>query len=195
MSTIHRFRPAIPAIVAMLMVALSAPLAVSAEEQVIADEQVLVAEDQVPALAPVAGPSWDETSGYYSVEASRAVIGHLAASTTQVPSDVRWAPARAIAPGSSVEATRVLVAQQALQFPNLGSMQEEALLAVVAAAPSWDATSGYGAVEASRATIGHPATSTTGEAAHLAQFRAVELSLSRYLGAEQPVTPSCDVVA
>ena len=56
------------------------------------------------------------------------------------------------------------------------------LLAPVAS-PSWDETSGYGAVEANRATIGHPATSTTGEGA-LAQFRAVELFLSRFLGAD-----------
>jgi hypothetical protein len=33
-------------------------------------------------LAPVAAPSWDETSGYRSVEASRATIGHPAASTS-----------------------------------------------------------------------------------------------------------------
>ncbi len=56
---------------------------------------------------------------------------------------------------------RVLAAQQALQSPDLGSLQEEALFAVVAAGSSWDETSGYGSVEASRATIGHPATSTT----------------------------------
>jgi hypothetical protein len=94
-----------------------------------------------------AAPSWDESSGYGSVEASRAAASTLVASV---------------------------------------------------AAPSWDETSGYGSVEASRATIGHPAGITTqvpadvrwapaaestGEAELLAQFRAVELSLSRYLGA------------
>jgi hypothetical protein len=52
-------------------------------------------------LAPVAAPSWDETSGYRSVETSRATIEHSAASTTQVPADVRWAPAGSIAPDSS----------------------------------------------------------------------------------------------
>jgi hypothetical protein len=90
-------------------------------------------------------------------------------------------------------AARALAAQHALQTGDIGSMQEERLLAIVAAAPSWDttsgygsveasraaasallapvaspswdATSGYGAVEASRATIGHPATSTTGDGA------------------------------
>jgi hypothetical protein len=105
-----------------------------------------------------AGPSWDQTSGYESVEASRAAIGHATSNTSeeaallaQVPADVRWAPARAIAPGSPAEASRVLAAEQALQSPDLGSMQEEALLAVVAASSSWDETSGYGAVEAARA--------------------------------------------
>jgi hypothetical protein len=110
-------------------------------------------------LAPVAAPSWDEISGYRSVETSRATIGHLAASTsastTQVPADVRWAPVRAIAPESSVEGSRVRTAQQALRSPDLGSLQEEALLAVVGTGSSWDQTSGYASVEASRATIGH----------------------------------------
>jgi hypothetical protein len=91
---------------------------------------------------------------------------------------------------------QALAAQEALQSQDLGSMQEERLLAIVAAAPaaapSWDETSGYGAVEASRATIEYPATSTTSEADLLAQFRAVELALSRYLGAEQQL-PSCAV--
>ena len=86
-----------------------------------------------------AAPSWDETSGYSSVEAGRAA---------------------------------------------------NALLAH--AGPSWDETSGYGAVEVSRATIGHPAASTSSEAELLAQFRATELALSRYLGAEQQL-PSCAV--
>ena len=63
-----------------------------------------------------------------------------------------------------------------------------------ACSPSWPprppgtTTSGYGAVEASRATIGHPTTSTIGEAELLAQFRAVELSLSRNLGVDQQVS-------
>jgi hypothetical protein len=143
-------------------------------------------------LAIVAGaPSWDATSGYGSVEASRAANAlpvAPAAITTQVPAEVRWAPVRAIAPELSAEATRALAAQLALQSGDIGSMQEDRLLAIVAAgsswdetsgygaveasratnallapvaAPSWDETSGYRAVEASRATIGHPATSTT----------------------------------
>ena len=41
-------------------------------------------------------------------------------------------------------------AQQALLAGNLGSLQEEHILAMVAASPSWDATSGYASVEASR---------------------------------------------
>jgi hypothetical protein len=59
-------------------------------------------------LAPVAGPSWDETSGYASVEASRAVIGHPATSTTQVPADVRWAPAGTIDRAGVIEASHAV---------------------------------------------------------------------------------------
>jgi len=83
-----------------------------------------------PLLAP-AGPTWDATSGYGAVEASRATIGSPATSTSAVQ-------------------TRVLAAQRALQGGDLGSLQEEALLAVVSAGQSWDETSGYGSLEASR---------------------------------------------
>jgi hypothetical protein len=122
----------------------------------------------IVAAAPVAAPSWDETSGYGAVEASRAANALPAAP----------------AASTTAEETRALTAQRALQTYDLGSLQEEALLAVVATGSSWDQTSGYGSVEASRATIGHPATSTTDESALLAQFRAVELALSRSLGAD-----------
>src|SRR5215204_674960 len=81
-------------------------------------------------LAP-AGPTWDATSGYGAVEAGRATIAYPATSTSAVQ-------------------TRVLAAQQALQGGDLGSLQEEALLAVVSAGQSWDEMSGYGVVEAIR---------------------------------------------
>jgi hypothetical protein len=221
MSTTKRSRTAISVFAAMFTVALSTPLMVHAEDQIIG------AEDQVIALAPVAGPSWDETSGYGAVEASRATIGHPAPTTTVeqsrmaaaqralLTSDIgsmqeesllaivaapswdetsgygsveasRAANALPAAPAESTTAdeTRAFAAQQALQSHDLGSLQEEALLAVVATGSSWDETSGYGSVEASRGTIGHPATSTTDETALLAQFRAVELALSRSLGAD-----------
>jgi hypothetical protein len=63
-------------------------------------------------------------------------------------------------------AARALTAQRALLTGDIGSMQEEHLFAIVAAAPSWDATSGCGSVEASRAANGllaAPATSTAAE--------------------------------
>jgi hypothetical protein len=135
-------------------------------------------------LAVPAMPSWDETSGYGSVEAIRAAAAEpLVASdvtTSQVPPDVRWAPAVVTAPaptaGANSEATavyealnygpsvdpggvpsvgpsRVDIALKALASGDIGGMQEEALLAVVASAKAWDATSGYGAVEASRAVV------------------------------------------
>jgi hypothetical protein len=55
-------------------------------------------------LAPFASSSWDDTSGYGSVEASRAANALQAqpgAVTTQVPADVRWAPARALVTGAA----------------------------------------------------------------------------------------------
>jgi hypothetical protein len=55
--------------------------------------------------------------------------------------------------GDDVWGTRALAAQHALQSGDIGSMQEDRLLAIVAAAPSWDETSGYGAVETNRASI------------------------------------------
>jgi len=196
--------------------------ALAAERALLTGDIGSMQEEHLLAIV-AAAPSWDATSGYGAVEASRATIGHPAAGTTQVPADVRWAPEGLFAPESSVEARRVLAAQQALQSQDLGSLQEGALLAVVAAGSSWDQTSGYGSVEASRAAIGHPADRTASEqtrvlaaqqallstdlgslqedaltavvdasldgapaptsAELLAQFRAIELSLSRYLGA------------
>ena len=80
-------------------------------------------------LAPVAVTAEDEVAGLALVAAPAAV-------------------------GTSVDevrATRTLAAQNALQSGDIGSMQEDRLLAIVGASPSWDETSGYGAVEASRA--------------------------------------------
>jgi hypothetical protein len=83
-------------------------------------------QDQVLVAAP-AGPSWDDTSGYGAVEANRAAHAvplAPATITTQVSADVRWAPLR---------------------------MVVNALGPLAAAATVWDESSGYGAVEASRA--------------------------------------------
>jgi hypothetical protein len=160
MSTIQRFRNMVLGIVALLTLALVAPIAVHAEEQVLGDEQVLSVDEQVPALASAAAASWGETSGYNAVEAARA-----------------------------------LAAQHALQTGDIGSMQEEWLYAIVAA-PSWDETSGYGSLEAGRAeTVEYeaPAAGASDEAALRAQFRAVEVSLSHSLGAEQLEILSCAV--
>jgi hypothetical protein len=175
MSTIHRSRSLVFGIATVFALTLLAPVAVTAEEEVadlapvaapavvgtsvedVRATRVLAAEQglergdlgsmQEEALFAIvaAAPSWDESSGYGSVEASRAANAMPAAPTT----------------GTSAEQTRVLAAQQALQSQDLGSVQEEALIMVVAAGQSWDQTSGYGSVEASRATIGHPVASTT----------------------------------
>jgi hypothetical protein len=163
MSTIHRSRPVVSAFAALLMLALSAPIAVQGQ-------------DQDLALAPVLAASWDETSGYGTVEAIRAepdVYVVPGAGTT----------ADAASGSGSVAANRVLNAQHALQADDLGSMQEEALAAIVAPGASWDETSGYGAVEASRATIGHPTASTTNQANRV--FAAERALLSHDLGSMQ----------
>jgi hypothetical protein len=120
MSVIRRFRTVVSTVAAVLTFALAAPIAVNA------DDEGIAVEKQVLAAAPAA-PSWDERSGYGSVEASRAANALAALSvliTSQVSSDVRWAPEQAL---------------------------EHAMDPLVTAAIAWDETSGYGAVEASRA--------------------------------------------
>jgi hypothetical protein len=70
MRTIHRSRTVFSAFVAVLAFALVAPIAVNA------DDEVVTTDEQVLAPAP-AIPSWDETSGYGSVEASRSELSAL----------------------------------------------------------------------------------------------------------------------
>jgi hypothetical protein len=163
MSKIHRSRPAISAFAAVLMLTVSAPIAVHGQ-------------DEDLALAPVPAASWDETSGYGAVEAIRAepdVYVVPGAGTT----------ANAASGSGSVQLNRVSIVQHALQADDLGSLQEAALAAIVAPGASWDETSGYGAVEASRATIGHPAVSTTNQANRV--FAAERALLSHDLGSLQ----------
>jgi hypothetical protein len=173
-------------------------------------------EDQAIALAP-AGPSWDETSGYGSVESSRAAISAMSWDDTSGYGSVEsnragYVPATAIEP-TGVDSRRVNTAVYALLTGDLGSLQEEALAAIVAAAIAWDDTSGYGSVEASRAaysplaeadavTSQVPAdvrfapdvTAADVEAFRIerqAEFRSIEHELSGALGAEQPHLQSC----
>ena len=143
MFTSHHSRTAISAFVTVLTLALSAPSAVPAQEQVIADEQVLAAEERAPALAP-AVPSWDESSGYGVVEASRAAASVLLASGS-APS---WDDTSRY---GSVEASRAELST--MVSGEVVSGQEQVLAMVAVAAKSWDETSGYGSVEASRATM------------------------------------------
>src|SRR4051794_19133381 len=144
MSTSRRTRITIPTIGAVLLFALAAPIAVNADE-------VIAAEEQVLAAAPAA-PSWDETSGYGAVEASRATASVL------------WAPVAG--PGwdetsgyGSVEASRANVS--ALLSGEVMSGQEHALTLAAVAATMWDETSGYGSVEASRAAASRLRTPAT----------------------------------
>jgi hypothetical protein len=154
MSTIHRFRPAVSVLVTVLTFALSAPITVHAEEQVVAEEQILAADEQIPALAAVAGPSWDESSGYGSVEASRAAIGHDDGVSEYGPTGHEASAAMGLSWDEmsgygSVEASRAEVS--ALLSGELISGRDQALAFAAAAAMLWDETSGYGSVEASRA--------------------------------------------
>jgi hypothetical protein len=154
MSTIHRFRPAVSVLVTVLTFALSAPITVDAEEQVVAEEQIVAAEEQVPALAPVAGPSWNESSGYGSVEASRAAIGHDDGVSDYGPTGHEASAAMGLSWDEmsgygSVEASRAEVS--ALMSGELISGRDQALAFAADAAMLWDETSGYGSVEASRA--------------------------------------------
>src|SRR5829696_10554330 len=139
MYTSYHTRTVFSVFVAVFAIILAAPIAVNAQDQVIADEQVLVAENQAPALAPSV-PSWDESSGYGSVEASRAAASALLAPVA----GSSWDETSGY---GSVERSRAEMT--ASLSGELISGQEQA--AALAAAMSWDEMSGYGAVEASRA--------------------------------------------
>ena len=105
MSKIHRSRPAISAFAAVLMLTVSAPIAVHGQ-------------DEDLALAPVPAASWDETSGYGAVEAIRAepdVYVVPGAGTT----------ANAASGSDSVEAIRLSIVQHALQASDLGSCKRK----------------------------------------------------------------------
>jgi len=124
MHTMFRSRMSSFGIVAVLVGTLVAPMAAAAEGEVLA-------------MAPAA-PSWDDASGYGSVEASRAAIG--AATSWEGTSGYR-----------SVEATRVLIAERALLAGDLGSMQEQRLAELVTASTAGAPIDSYDSVEASRA--------------------------------------------
>jgi hypothetical protein len=159
MPTNHRFRIGHLGITTLLACTLGAPIAANAEEQDVA-------------MAPAPGPTWDETSGDTSVEASRTAASDVYA----LPADDT--AGEATSGYRSLEENRVIAAQRALLSNELGSLQEEALAARVADARTWDEPSDSSSVEAALA-------------ARLAQFRAIELALSSSLGAGQGDLPSC----
>ena len=137
MHTIRHSRSSFIFIATLLAGALFAPVSVNAE-------------DQVLALAPVAGLSWDEASGYHSVEASR-----IAVDVRDQPDAVTAVAAtswEAMSGYASVETSRVISARRGLLSADLGGLQEEALDAVISASITWDDESGYASVEANRAT-------------------------------------------
>ena len=141
MRTIHRSRTVFSVFAAVLAFALAAPIAVHAEDEVIADEQVLATEEQDPALAP-AIPSWDEASGYGSVEASRAAASAMLAPVA-APS---WDDTSGY---GSVEASRAAIGHDDAVSGDTVTGHE----ASAAIGRSWDDISGYGSVERTRAEV------------------------------------------
>jgi hypothetical protein len=107
-------------------------------------------------LAPVAITAEEEVTALAPVAAT---------SVEDTSADAVWA------------ATRALAAQRALLTGNLGSMQEEHLLAIVAVNPSLDTTSGCGSVEASRAANGLPAAPATSTIAEQTRVLAAQRAL------------------
>jgi hypothetical protein len=208
MSTIHRSRSRVFGLATMFACTLLAPGAVSAQEEVADTAQqdvAVLAPVAAPALASTsaddvraaralaaeralqsgdigsmqedrllaivaAAPSWDEISGYGAVEASRAINAMSAAPDAS----------------TSAEQTRLLAAQHALQSGDLGSLQEDTLLAVAAAGQSWDQISGYGSVEASRAANAIPVAPVANTTAGANRVVAAQLGLlSQDLGSLQ----------
>jgi hypothetical protein len=86
------------------------------------------------------------------------------------------APASIPGPSVSVEDSRVNAAQQALLSPDLGSMQEDALTAIVATGESWHEITGSQPLKTSRATVGHLTVSTTAESSRVAAAQLALLS-------------------
>jgi hypothetical protein len=109
---------------------------------------------------------------------------------------------------AEIETSRVIAAEHALQSGDLGSVQEDVLADVVAAATVQDETTGSDAMEATRAaqvaqfravewslsdSLDLGSMQEQALAERLAQFRAIERSLSRSLGAGHQETPSCEI--
>ena len=155
MSTIHRYRSAVLSIAAVLSVVLVVPVAAQALDQ-----------EQNPLTAP-AGPSWDDTSGYGAVEANRALIGHdnavggqeatgheasaaLAPSWDETSGYGAVESSRAVSPEDLAEDLAAALAS-GRRGESLSGDRPPSRRASRVITSAWDAASGYGTVEASRA--------------------------------------------
>ena len=165
MFTVRRSRTTFVAIAALFAIALVAPAAAQVDDQ--------------PLAAAPTGPSWDETSGYGTVEVSRATIGHDGLASGEASGTTGREASAAIGYSwdetsgyGSVEASRATVPEAAIGASwdessgyasveasratiapgtsDRGSLQEDHVTAAPVS-PSWDETSGYGAVEENRA--------------------------------------------
>jgi hypothetical protein len=153
MQTVRRFRTTFLVTVVVVAFALIAPGAVNAQEEVVTEEQSRAAQEQASVLAP-AVPSWDETSGYGAVEASRADVSALLSSQLMSGQEQFLALAVATVMAwddtsgyGSLEASRAAIGHE----DGVSSYTLTGHEAGAAIDLSWDRTSGYGAVEASRA--------------------------------------------
>jgi hypothetical protein len=158
----------------VLIFTLVAPIAV------IADDEVIAAEEQVLTAAP-APPSWDELSGYGSVESSRGEVSALWSGEVIIDQEQTLAYAAAAAATlwdatsgyGSVEASRAANALPAASTSQVSPDVRWAPTRSLGLAPSWDETSGSGPMETSRAAIASDpgsalAAGTRAESAHLA---------------------------
>lgn len=137
------------------------------------------------------------------------LVGTLVTPLAVGAEDQNHATISALGP-SEVEASRAIIAERGLLSGDLGSMQEQALADVMAAATAEDETAGSDAVEAARAaslaqfravewslsdSLDLGSMQEQALAERLAHFRTIELSLSRSLGAGHQETPACEIVA
>jgi hypothetical protein len=165
MSTIHRIHRSHRLVVGSALVlacTLLVPVVGSAQEEEVAVPAPLAAPAAVGTSAAsvravaqaLAAEQALHSGDIGSLQEDRllAIIAAAQEEAVAVPAPLA-APAVVSTSSDDVRAARAFAAEQALRSGDIGSMQEEHFLAIIAAAASWDETSGYGALEASRAAI------------------------------------------
>ena len=126
----HRTRPALLALAPALVLALQVSLAAAAPAPAAWGESsgynaVETNRLTASALVVFSAPAIGEASGYDALEANRVAYS-TSLSAPAVETDVLY----------SIDASRTMAAHAALASDDLGGMQEEALTALVASAPT-----------------------------------------------------------